>query len=118
MPAVVVVDDHASFRAAARAVVEATDGFDWVGEAATGEDAVRLVTSLRPGLVLMDVDLPGIDGLEATRRILASEPGVMVVVCSSDLPAGVPSVGAAASIQKGDLSPEALRRVWGDVGLT
>lgn len=108
MPAVVVVDDHASFRAAARAVVDATDGFTWAGEADCGEDAVRLVASLRPGLVLLDVDLPGIDGFEAARRIAATAPEVAVVLCSSDPPAGVPSV------QKGDLSPAVLRRLWDD----
>ena len=106
MPAVVVVDDHASFRVAARAVVEATDGFDWVGEAATGEDAVRLVTSLRPGLVLLDVDLPGIDGVEARRRILAAVPAVTVLLCSSD--------AAVADVHKSDLSPAVLRRLWND----
>ena len=99
-----VVDDHASFRAAARAVVDATDGFTWIGEAATGEDAVRLVTSLRPDLVLLDVDLPGIDGVEAARQIAATALGVHVVLCSSDPPVG--------GVHKGDLSPAVLRRAW------
>jgi CheY-like chemotaxis protein len=66
---VLVVDDQAPFRLAMAAVVEETDGFVVVGLAATGEEAVELAASLQPDLVLMDVNLPGIDGLEATRRV-------------------------------------------------
>ena len=68
---VLIVDDQEPFRLAARMVVELTDGFEVVGEAETGEDSVAMTADLAPDLVLMDVNLPGIDGLEATRRILA-----------------------------------------------
>ena len=67
---VLIVDDQAPFRMAARAVVEATDDFDVVGEAETGEASVEMAHELKPDLVLMDVNLPGINGLEATRQIL------------------------------------------------
>jgi CheY-like chemotaxis protein len=68
---VLVVDDQAPFRRAMAAVVEETEGFVIVGLAATGEEAVELAATLVPDLVLMDVNLPGIDGLEATRRVRA-----------------------------------------------
>ncbi|MGH2766519.1 MAG: response regulator transcription factor, partial [Actinomycetota bacterium] len=68
---VLIVDDQEPFRQAARAVVELTDGFEVAGEAETGEAAVDAARGLGPDLVLMDVNLPGIDGLEATRRILS-----------------------------------------------
>src|SRR5215469_11062111 len=68
---VLIVDDQEPFRAVARTVVELTDGFDVVGEVETGEASVEAVEELQPDLVLMDVNLPGINGLEATRRIVA-----------------------------------------------
>src|SRR3990172_6021120 len=67
---VLIVDDQEPFRIAARMVVEATDGFEVVGEAETGEDSVSMAAELQPDLVLMDVNLPGINGLDATRQIL------------------------------------------------
>src|SRR5439155_1443080 len=67
---VLIVDDQEPFRLAARMVVEATEGFEVVGEAETGEEGVELARTLEPDLVLMDVNLPGINGLDATRQIL------------------------------------------------
>jgi DNA-binding NarL/FixJ family response regulator len=69
---VLIVNDQAPFRRAAEQVVEATDGFEVAGEVTTGEAAVAAAQALRPDLILMDVHLPGIDGPEATRRILRS----------------------------------------------
>jgi DNA-binding NarL/FixJ family response regulator len=73
---VLIVDDQAPFRRAARAVVTATPGFEVIGEAESGEEAVELAEDLAPEVVLMDINLPGINGIEATRRITAAHPNV------------------------------------------
>jgi pilus assembly protein CpaE len=110
---VLVVDDHQPFRSVAAEVLARTAGFVLVGEAETGEDAVRAAGLLRPGLVLMDVRLPGIDGMEAARRIVAAHPEVVVLLCSTyrvdDLPGEVASAGY---LHKARLRPEVLRRLW------
>jgi DNA-binding NarL/FixJ family response regulator len=89
---VLIVDDQPPFRAVARTVVGVTPGFHVAGEAETGEEAVEVARRERPGLVLMDINLPGINGIEATRRILAELPETVVVLLSTytreDLPRG------------------------------
>ncbi len=92
---VLIVDDQAPFRAAARAVVELTDGFEVVGEAASGEASVDAARALAPHLVLMDVRLPGIDGLEASRRILGHPRGEGATGASGE------SVAAGAGSRRG-----------------
>ncbi len=114
--AVVVVDDQLPFRLAARAVLKRTDGFELVGEASTGEEAVDKVAELHPALVLMDINMPGISGIEATRRIMASAPETTVFLCStyelSELPADALQSGAAAYVNKEELGPDVLIRLW------
>ena len=78
---VLLVDDQVPFLRAMRAVVEETDGFEVVGDACSGEDSLRAAAELLPDLVLMDVNLPGIDGLEATRR-LQERPSPRWCCCS------------------------------------
>jgi DNA-binding NarL/FixJ family response regulator len=115
---VLIVDDQEPFRLAARMVVELTDGFEVVGEAETGEDAVTMSTELRPDLVLMDVNLPGIDGLEATRRILASEDPPIVLLLSTyeeeEYAPRAAECGAAAYIPKAVFGPDRLDQAWHD----
>jgi two-component system invasion response regulator UvrY len=116
--AVLVVDDQAPFRSAARAVVGRMDGFAVVGEAVNGEEAVAMATELRPALVLMDINMPGINGVEATRRIVAAEPEVVVVLCSTynpqDLPPDASTSGARAYLNKEEFGPAELRRIWAE----
>ena len=115
---VVIVDDQSPFRRAARAVIARADGFAVIGEAETGEDGVDLVLAQHPALVLMDVNLPGISGLEATRRILADAPDTVVFVCSTyglaELPTAIRQTGARAYIDKHELDAGLLRRLWDD----
>ena len=119
---VLVVDDQAPFRAIARTVVELTPGFAVVGEAETGEDAVRLAAALSPTVVLMDINLPGINGIEATRRIVAAAPTTRVVLLStyreSDLPADALASGARRYVHKEDLEPGILIDALGDQPVT
>jgi DNA-binding NarL/FixJ family response regulator len=114
---VLVVDDQEPFRVAMAAVVEATDGFAVVGAVASGEDSVVAARDLAPDLVLMDVNLPGIDGVEATRRIRA-EPradGTPVVVLLSTYDEDefdAVGCGAAAYVPKGAFGPDRLVHEW------
>ena len=112
---VLIVDDQPPFRDAARTVVSVLKGWQVVAEAATGEDAVELARTTGPALILMDINLPGISGIEATRRIVAAAPDARVVLLSTyqadDLPADAMACGAAAYVRKEDLTPRVLRAV-------
>jgi DNA-binding NarL/FixJ family response regulator len=120
MIGVLVVDDAPYFRQVAREVVDATPGFEPIGEAESGEEALRLVKHLEPQLVLLDVRMPGMDGIETARTITAESPHPTVVLISVDelhsMPAKVESCGAATFLRKRELCSAALRRVWEDHG--
>ncbi|MDQ4129513.1 MAG: response regulator transcription factor, partial [Actinomycetota bacterium] len=109
---VMIVDDQEPFRVAGRMVVELTDGFEVVGEADSGEAAVELARQLAPDLVLMDVNLPGMNGLEATRLILAERPQTRVLVLSTYEPQEYESraveAGAIGYIPKSAFGPDGL----------
>jgi two-component system invasion response regulator UvrY len=113
---VLVVDDQAPFRRAANMVLMITDGFDVVGEAESGEDAVEAAQTLRPDLVLMDINMPGINGVEATRRIVAALPDTIVVLLSTynadDLPSDARTSGAIAYVHKEEFAPNLLEDIW------
>jgi DNA-binding NarL/FixJ family response regulator len=115
---VLVVDDQRPFRVAASAVLRTTPGFELIGEAASGEEALDQVAALAPDLVLMDISMPGMGGVEATRRITALAAPPVVFFCStyaaSDLPADAAAAGAAAYVSKADLGAELLARLWED----
>jgi DNA-binding NarL/FixJ family response regulator len=113
---VLVVDDQAPFRRAAQAVVAVTDGFEAMGDAESGEDAVEMAAKLHPHLVLMDINLPGINGIEATRRIKAADPCTYVILLSTytldDLPADARTSGAMCYVHKEEFEPSLLEDIW------
>jgi DNA-binding NarL/FixJ family response regulator len=113
---VVTVDDQPVFLKAARDVIGATPGFSSVGEACSGKEALAVVDEQRPELVLVDLRMPGMDGIEAAGLIKKAHPEVVVVLISLEQPENVPaaasSSGAAALVCKQDFGPRLLRRLW------
>jgi pilus assembly protein CpaE len=113
---VLVVDDQAPFRLAAKALLRRLTEFELAGEARSGTEAVELADQLQPELVLMDINMPEMNGIEATRQILAAHPDTVVILCSTydvrDLPAEAGTSGAAGYVNKEQLGGELLRRIW------
>ena len=92
---VLTVDDQAIFRGVARAVIDATPSFEAVGEAESGVEALAAVERLAPDVVVLDVRMPGLDGVEVARRLGASHPGTLVVLVSVEDAADLPSAARA-----------------------
>jgi DNA-binding NarL/FixJ family response regulator len=113
---VLTVDDQAVFRDLARLVLSTTPGFESVGEVASGEQALEVIDGLNPQLVLVDVRMPGMGGIEAARRICASHPEIVVALISVedplDLPSAAQATGAAAFVRKQDFGAALLRDLW------
>jgi len=124
---VLVVDDHAVVRAELADLLGATDGMEVVGEAADGHEAVEFAADLRPDVVLMDVSMPNMSGLEAARVLTQQHPGVRVLMHSADVRCSVVSAardaGAVGFLVKGSRSNDIVgairaaragRPVWPD----
>ena len=114
-----IVDDQPPFRDASRMVVEMTDGFEVAGEAENGEQGVEMAANLQPDLILMDVKMPGIDGLEATRRIMSTEDPPHVLVMSTHESGNYEepalAAGAIGFVPKSHFSMDTLEDVWAEV---
>src|SRR5215208_104725 len=112
---VVVADDHTLFRYGLKAMLANAEDFKVVGEAATGEEVVEKVAQTRPDIVLMDIQMPGINGIEATRRVLESNPSIGVVVVTmfedDDSVIAAMRAGARGYILKGADAEEVLKVV-------
>lgn len=113
---VLAADDHDAFLRVVSELVQLTPGFTLAAVARSGEEAVALVAEQPPNIVLMDVRMPGIGGIEAARLIGSDHAATVVVLVSVDdvdaLPRAARSCGAAAIVRKIDLRPDTLREVW------
>lgn len=113
---VVAVDDQAHFRDALRELVAATSALELVGEAESGEAAVALVRELAPDLVLMDVRMPGLGGIDASQAIKEIRPETVVVLASTTHPDELAREAGASRadeiVWKGDLRPRLLDEIW------
>jgi YesN/AraC family two-component response regulator len=115
---VLTVDDQAIFLRALRELIAATPGFVEIGQATSGPEALELTAELRPELVLLDVRMPGMDGIETARRLLESESDAVIVLISlEEFPDAASDLeGVAATVRKRDLSRRALQGIWAAYG--
>ena len=117
---VLIVDDQAPFRFAVKAVLRRLPGFELAGEASSGAEAITLADELRPELILMDINMPEMNGIEATQRILAAHPDVVVFLCSTydlaDLPRSATQSGASGYVNKERFGADTLRQLWEERG--
>jgi DNA-binding NarL/FixJ family response regulator len=112
---VLAVDDHPRFLEAARAVVEATPGFAWAGGASSGEEALATVAGGQPDLVLVDVNMPRMDGFELTRRLHLAHPRTLIALISAQKPDELRRAGGSGEhpvFAKESLRPSWLRSFW------
>ena len=114
---VLVVDDSPAFLGAAVSVVGATPSLRLVGVAGSGVRAIELLPELRPDLVLLDVNMPGMDGIETAEIIQEERPGAVVVLVSAE-PAGLEAAGHAAGavavVDKRTIRPDTLEALWSE----
>jgi len=113
---VLAVDDHPRFLEAAQAVVEAAPGFRWAGGASSGEEALAAAGRERPDVVLVDVNMPGMDGFELARALRHSHPRTLVALISAQHPDELPEAAADSAVgdvlPKENLRPSWLREIW------
>lgn len=112
---VVLVDDHELVRTGVKSILEQAPDIEVVAEASTGEEAIRQVKESAPNVVLMDVNMPGIGGIEATRRIMRSNPGLSVIALTAldddPFPSRLNEVGARGFLTKGCPAEEMIHAV-------
>jgi two-component system, NarL family, invasion response regulator UvrY len=101
---------------AVKAVLRRLPCFQLAGEASSGSEAIALVDELHPALVLMDINMPEMNGIEATRHIVAAHPDVVIFLCSTydlaDLPRSATVSGASGYVNKERFGADALRQLW------
>ncbi|HEX6504306.1 MAG TPA: response regulator transcription factor [Terriglobales bacterium] len=113
MPKIIVVDDHAVIRRGVQGILRAYPEWELCGEAENGQEAVRLAESVKPEIIIMDVSMPGLNGLEATRIIRNILPDTKVLLltlhCSSELVRSAFRAGARGYVLKSDAENELVR---------
>jgi DNA-binding NarL/FixJ family response regulator len=113
---VLTIDDHAPFLQVAHELMLATPGFEPAGEVTSGEEALAAIEEIDPDLVLVDIHMPGINGIEVSRRISSAGGRPVIVLISArdpgELPAAAQTCGAAEVISKQDLGPARLKELW------
>ena len=117
---VVTVDDHVPFLRVAEQLIDATPGFESAGKASSGREALAAVERTRPALMLVDVRMPDLDGVEVARRVKAMLPDTVVVLISAEEPGELmpraTGCGAAALVRKQELAPAMLEGLWREYG--
>lgn len=112
---ILIVDDHPLFRDGLRAMFESEPDIEFVGEAATGEEAVVLASRLLPDVALMDIQMPDMDGIEATRRVIAASPKTRVLIVTmfedDESVLAAMRAGARGYVVKGMRSADAIRAI-------
>jgi DNA-binding NarL/FixJ family response regulator len=112
---VLIADDHPVFRKGLRGVLASVTGIEVVGEAATGEEAIHLAAQLQPDVILMDLTMPGVNGIEATGRILDTSPQMGILVLTmyedDDFVFAAMRAGARGYLLKGVDQGEVLRAI-------
>lgn len=113
MPRLLIVDDHAFIRRGVQAILQSFPEWELCGEAGDGEEAVRLAKALKPEVILMDVTMPGLNGIEATRVIRKAQPGIKIVLLtlheSTEILRNGFRAGATGYLLKADAEQELLK---------
>jgi DNA-binding NarL/FixJ family response regulator len=113
MPRVLIVDDHAFIRRGVQTILHPYPEWEFCGEAENGKDAIRLAHELKPEIIIMDVSMPGLNGIEATRAIRKSQPEVKVVLLtlheSAELLRSAFRAGARGYLLKTDAEQELVK---------
>lgn len=112
---VLIVDDHPPFRAGLRALLESTPAVAVVGDAGSGDEAIRLAARLQPDVILMDVQMSAMNGIEATRHILATSPHIAILILTmfedDDFVFAALRAGARGYLLKGTMKADLLRAI-------
>ena len=120
MPRVMIVDDHAFIRRGVQTILHPYPEWEFCGEAANGSDAVRMADELKPEVIIMDVSMPGLNGIEATRAIRKIQPGIKIILLtlheSADLVRNAFRAGARGYLLKTDAEQELVKALTIVVG--